>query len=123
MTHSSRGAYQVELDDIISAWTKTIDAEDLEEMMSEYGIPSGKIYRAPEMLEDAHFKAREAIIKTQHPKFGELLMQNVAPKLSATPGSIRLPGPDLGQHNEEIYKNLLEYDAERLAALTSSGII
>jgi len=87
-THSARGANQVELDAIISDWTKTIDAADLENLMSECGIPSGKIYRAPEMLEDAHFRAREAIIKTQHPKFGELMMQNVAPKLSATPGSV-----------------------------------
>jgi formyl-CoA transferase len=122
-THSARGACQVELDEIISEWTKTIDAAQLEDMMSEYGIPSGKIYRAPEMLEDAHFKAREAIIKTQHPKFGELLMQNVAPKLSATPGSIRLPGPELGQHNNEIYRNVLNFDDDRLAALAAAGII
>jgi len=122
-THSARGACQVELDEIISEWTRTIDAAQLEDMMSEYGIPSGKIYRAPEMLEDAHFKAREAIIKTQHPKFGELLMQNVAPKLSATPGSIRLPGPELGQHNDEIYRNVLNYDDDRIAALAAAGII
>jgi len=123
MTHSARGANQVELDDIISRWTQTIDAAELEDMMSECGIPSGKIYRAPEMLEDAHFKAREAIIKTQHPKFGELLMQNVAPKLSATPGSVRRPGPELGQHNEEIYRNVLNYDDDRIAALLAAGII
>ena len=91
--------------------------------MEEYGIPSGKIYRAPEMLEDAHFRARDAIIKTQHPKFGELLMQNVAPKLSATPGSVRRPGPALGEHNEEIYQGVLDFDSEKIAALTSRGII
>ena len=123
MTHSARGANQVELDDIISRWTQTIDAAELEDMMSKCGIPSGKIYRAPEMLEDAHFKAREAIIKTQHPKFGELMMQNVAPKLSATPGSVRRPGPELGQHNEEIYRNVLNYDDDRIAALLAAGII
>jgi formyl-CoA transferase len=122
-THSARGAHQVELDTIVSAWTQTIDAATLEDMMEEYGIPSGKIYRAPEMLEDAHFKAREAIIKTQHPEFGELLMQNVAPKLSATPGSVRRPGPGLGQHNAEIYTDLLDFDADKIAALTSRGII
>lgn len=122
-THSARGAHQVELDTIVAAWTQTIDAATLEEMMEEYGIPSGKIYRAPEMLEDAHFRARDAIIKTQHPEFGELLMQNVAPKLSATPGSVRTPGPDLGQHNEEIYQGLLEFDSDKIAALNSRGII
>ena len=122
-THSARGANQVELDDLVAAWTRTVNAQELEDMMDEYGIPSGKIYRAPDMLEDPHFKAREAIIKTQHPKFGELLMQNVAPKLSATPGSVRTAGPELGQHNGEIYQGLLNYDAKRMEALMSRGII
>ena len=122
-THSARGANQVELDEIISTWTQTVDAEKLEAMMEEFGIPSGKIYRAPEMLEDAHFKAREAIIKTQHPKFGDLLMQNVAPKLSGTPGGVRTPGPELGQHNEDIYKGLLDFSEARLAKLIEQGII
>lgn len=122
-THSARGAHQAELDEIVADWTGTVDAATLENMMEEFGIPSGKIYRAPDMLEDAHFKARETIIKTQHPKFGELMMQNVAPKLSATPGSVRTPGPELGQHNDEIYTGLLRFDAERVASLKSSGII
>jgi formyl-CoA transferase len=122
-THSSRGAHQVELDQMVAEWSQTIDAEALEALMEEHGIPSGKIYRAPEMLEDAHFRAREAIIKTQHPKFGELLMQNVAPKLSLTPGNVRRPGPELGQHNEDVYGSLLEFDADRMAALKSGGII
>jgi formyl-CoA transferase len=122
-THSARGAVQKELDEIVSDWTRTIDADELEALMDKHGIPSGKIYRAPEMLADPHFEARNAIIKTLHPEFGELLMQNVAPKLSATPGSVRLPGPGLGQHNEEIYGGLLDYDAERMAKLTEAGII
>jgi formyl-CoA transferase len=123
MTHSARGANQQELDDIISQWTQTVNADELESLMEQYGIPSGKIYRAPEMLADAHFKAREAIIKTMHPKFGEMRMQNVAPKLSATPGSVRTPGPELGQHNEEIYKGLLNFSDERLSELRAAGII
>ena len=121
--HTARGAVQKELDDLISAWTETIDSSKLEDLMEDFGIPSGRIYTPAEMLEDAHFKAREAIVTTMHPTFGELKMQNVAPKLSATPGSVRGPGPELGQHNEEIYRELLNYDADRIAALTSSGII
>ncbi len=122
-THAARGAHQEELDEIVAAWTRTLDADEIELSMEEFGIPSGKIYRAPDMLEDAQFKAREAIITTMHPKFGNLRMQNVAPKLSATPGSVRTPGPELGQHNEEIYGGLLNFSAERIAELKSEGII
>ena len=49
----------------------------------------------------------QAIVSTPHPRFGTLRMQNVAPRLSATPGSIRTPAPELGQHNDEIYRGLL----------------
>lgn len=122
-THTARGARQKELDDLIADWTRTIDAGPLEELMDKFGIPSGKIYRTPEMLEDAHFRAREAIVKTMHPKFGELRMQNVAPKLSRTPGGIHSPAPDLGQHSDEVYRTLLGFDPGRIADLRARGII
>ncbi|MEO8443806.1 MAG: CaiB/BaiF CoA-transferase family protein [Gammaproteobacteria bacterium] len=122
-THTARGARQKELDDLIADWTRTIDAAALEQLMDQFGIPSGKIYRTPEMLEDAHFKAREAIVKTMHPALGELRMQNVAPKLSKTPGGIHSPAPELGQHSDEIYQNLLKFDAARISDLRSRGII
>jgi len=122
-THIARGETQKELDDLIAVWTKTKTAEELEDLMDEYGIPSGKIYRTPEMLEDAHFKAREAIVTTQHPVFGELKMQNVAPKLSSTPGVIRSPAPELGENNDEIYKSVLKKSDDDLVALSEKGII
>ncbi len=122
-THSARGANQKELDDLISVWTRTLTAERLEQLMDEFGIPSGKIYRAPEMLADPHFAASEAIVTTKHPKFGDLRMQNVAPKLSATPGGVRSPAPALGEHNIEIYRGLLGYSERRIAELQAAGII
>ncbi|MEJ2139206.1 MAG: CoA transferase [Gammaproteobacteria bacterium] len=122
-THGARGAVQQELDAMISEWTRTKNVAELEQLMEEHGIPSGKIYTAPDMLEDAHFKAREAIVTTMHPTFGELKMQNIAPKLSKTPGNIRRPGPELGQHNDEIYGEILAMTAEQMAELKNRGII
>jgi formyl-CoA transferase len=122
-THTARGAHQKELDELIAEWTATMDAARLEQLMDEFGIPSGKIYRAPDMLADPHFQARQAIISTLHPKFGELRMQNIAPKLSLTPGSVRGPAPDLGEHNDAVYKGLLGYSDSRMAELRTAGII
>lgn len=121
--HSARGNHQQELDDHIAEWTKTKTAAELTELMDSHGIPAGKIYRAPEMLEDAHFKARNAIVSLMHPKFGELKMQNVAPKLSLTPGSVRAAAPELGQHNDEIYGELLGLDEAARAALKEQNVI
>lgn len=122
-THTARGAHQKELDDQISEWTSTFDSDTLLGLMEQHGVPAGGIYRAPEMLEDPHFKAREAIIRVPHREFGTIAMQNVAPRLSETPGSVRHCGPDLGEHTDEILKEYLAYDAARIDALREGGVI
>jgi len=122
-THAARGRNQKKLDDLIGQWTRTKNPTELLDLMGESGVPAGLIYRAPEMLQDPHFQAREAIVSVPHPDFGELKMQNVAPKLSETPGSIRSPSPELGQHNDDIYQNLLGLDAERYESLKSRKVI
>ncbi|VAV93746.1 L-carnitine dehydratase/bile acid-inducible protein F [hydrothermal vent metagenome] len=121
--HSARGKHQKELDDIIASWSRTLNADQLSKVLNEFGIPQGKIYRAPDMLADKHFKAREAIIKVAHPQFRDLKMQNVFPKFSKTPGKVRWPGPTLGQHNREIYQDLLHFKIEELKELSERNII
>ena len=122
-THTARGARQAELDALIAAWTVGLSREELGEKLDAAGVPRGDIYRAPEMLADAHYRARRAIIEVVHPRLGKLRMQNVAPKLSATPGSVRDVGPELGQHNIEIFQRLLGLDDGRLDDLRRSGVI
>ena len=122
-THAARGRYQEELDELVSDWTRTQTVEELISLMEQSGVPAGLIYRAPEMLEDPHFAAREAIVRVLHPEFGELAMQNVAPKLSRTPGSVRWPGPALGEHNDEVFKGVLSLSEDRIQALHEAGVI
>jgi len=122
-THGARGAHQVELDALVEQWTQTLTTRQVLDLMDQFGVPAGLIYRAPDMLDDPHFQARNAIVSVPHPDFGELKMQNVAPKLSETPGSIRSPSPSLGQHNDEVYRELLGLTEERYAELKSAKVI
>ncbi|MGY2046634.1 CaiB/BaiF CoA transferase family protein [Methylobacterium sp. JK268] len=122
-THTARGENQQELDGLIAAWTGALGREELGRLLDEHGVPRGDIYRAPEMLEDAHFKARQAIVEVLHPVLGTVKMQNVAPRLSETPGAVRSPGPDLGQHNGEVLGGLLGLDSARIEALQTRRVI
>ncbi len=122
-THDARGAVQDELDALLSDWTRTLDADAVLDLMNANGVPGGRIYRAPEMLADPHFAAREAIVEVPHPVFGALKMQNAVPKLSETPGSVRWAGPTLGEHNAEVYGEVLGYDARKLEELRGRGVI
>jgi formyl-CoA transferase len=122
-THGARGAHMAELDDLISAWTATKTADGLLDALHAGGVPAGRIYRARDMLSDPHFAAREAIIRLAHPELGELPMQGVFPRLSSTPGRVRHPGPELGEHNDEVYRGLLGLGDGEMEELTAGGVI
>jgi formyl-CoA transferase len=124
-THHARGAHQAELDERVGRWTSSMTTSEVLAILEKpaTAVPSGLIYRAPDMLNDPHFVARDAIVTTQHPTLGELRMQNVAPKLSRSPGGIRSAAPELGQHNDDVYQSLLKLTAERYAALKAQGVI
>ena len=122
-THSARGQHQQPLDEMIAEWTSTLPLDELSTLLEEHGVPCGGIYRAPEMLEDAQFAARSAIVRVMHPRFGKLAMQNAVPKLSRTPGGVRHVGPELGEHNEEILSGLLGFDEQKRAELARTGVI
>ncbi|GIH02352.1 succinyl-CoA--D-citramalate CoA-transferase [Rhizocola hellebori] len=122
-THGARGAHQAELDELIAKWTVTRDSAELLEQLHAAGVPAGGIYTAAEMMADPHIAARESIVTVPHPDFGELPMQNVAPRLSANPGSVRWAGPALGQHNIEVYQGLLGLTDAELEDLRGSGVI
>ncbi len=122
-THTARGTHQAELDGLINDWTKTIPLEPLEKLLNDKGVPCGLIYKAEDMLRDPHFKAREAIVEVPHPDFGKLKMQNVAPRLSETPGSIRHAGPALGEHNDYVYGEILKISPQEQQRLRQGGVI
>lgn len=123
-THLARGRHQAELDALIEAWTATLTVDEVDALMTQYSIPAGRVYRAPEMLADPHFAARQAIITVDTERYGPLRMQGTFPKLSATPGAVRRPAPSRpGQHNAEVYGALLGLDEAELARLSGAGAI
>jgi formyl-CoA transferase len=123
-THIARGLNQIELDIIVNEWTATLTVDELDAKMTACSIPAGRVYRAPEMLADPHFQAREAIIEVETERFGPLKMQGTFPKMSATPSSVRRPAPSVvGQHNAEVYGDLLGLGEADLAALKAVGAI
>lgn len=122
-THTARGANQQELDEMIAAWTATMTSAALEEVLNANDVPNGRIYTAPDMLADAHFAARGAITTLLHPLLGDFAMQNVAPRLSDSPGEIRWVGPELGEHTDEVLADVLGLDVTAIDALRANGTV
>ena len=123
-THLARGDNQAELDEIINAWTATLTIDAVEALMNAHSIPAGRVYRAPDMIDDPHFAAREAIVEVDTIRFGKLKMQGAFPKFSDTPSAIRRPAPATpGQDNVEVYGALLGLDDSELDELCKAGAI
>lgn len=122
-SHIARGEHQAELDELIGEWTRQHTSAAVLDMCERSGVPAGNIYRVPEMLADAQYQARNAIIDTPTPELPDLKMQNVFPRLSETPGKIEWTGPALGQHNEMVYGEFLGMSHARMDDLKARGII
>eukprot|EP01013_Petalomonas_cantuscygni_P045311 TRINITY_DN9898_c0_g1_i1.p1 TRINITY_DN9898_c0_g1~~TRINITY_DN9898_c0_g1_i1.p1 ORF type:complete len:407 (+),score=30.21 TRINITY_DN9898_c0_g1_i1:652-1872(+) len=123
-THIARGNHQQQLDELIADWTRTLTIDQLEALMVEHSIPAGRGFRAPDMLADPHFAAREAIVEVPHSLHGTVKMQGPVPKLSADPSSIRIGAPAVpGMHNDEIYSARLGLSPEALKKLEDAGVI
>lgn len=123
-THSARGKNMKLLDDIINGWSRARSVDDVAALMEKHAVPAGKIYRAPEMLTDPQYAARESIVSVPTERWPNLKMQNVFPKMSKTQGEIHWPGPEaLGAHNLEVYGELLGLDKKQLKALQVKSII
>ena len=122
-SHRARGERQVELDELISEWTRTRNAEELVGLLAACGVPAGLVYRAPEMLSDPHFKARDSIIRVNDPRFGAIAMQNAFPRMSESPGQVLRGGPLLGEHTDKVLRERLGFNDEKIELLQQEQVI
>ncbi|MED4225531.1 CaiB/BaiF CoA-transferase family protein [Neobacillus cucumis] len=122
-TNSIRLTRFDEVNGIVSDWVKTKTKDELQQLLDESGVPMSSIYSIKDIFEDPQYKARENIVEVDHPRLGKVKIPGVVPKFSETQGSIRQIAPDLGEHNQEILKKLLELDEATIASLKEKKVI
>ncbi len=121
--HMGRLEHVDELDEIIQGW---IGERTTEEVLAAFAESEGAIapiYSIEDIVEDPQYIARETITRVPHPKLGSILMQNVIPRLSETPGRIDYPGAELGEHNDEVYGGELGLSEAELTELREAGVV
>ena len=123
--HGARGRNQDELDALIAEWAAQRQPEDIIETLSAAGVIAGPINTVAEVVRDPQFQARGMLVEHYDEGAGRAVLgPGVVPVLTDTPGGVRSAGPPRpGQHNDEIYGELLGLGAAEIATLTSRGVL
>jgi formyl-CoA transferase len=123
VTNPDRTAHADEVDAVVSCWFAEHTAEEIQRTLDEAGVPVSPIYSIADIFADPHFHARGDIVEITDPAIGPVPMPAVLPRFSRTPGEIRFPGPQLGEHNAHVYGTLLGLSQKELEALEAEGIV
>jgi crotonobetainyl-CoA:carnitine CoA-transferase CaiB-like acyl-CoA transferase len=121
--HEGRLAHQDELDDAIASWIASRDSAEVLEEFERQEAAIAPVLSIADIVNDPQFIARETITTVHHPVLGDLQMQNVIPRLGATPGQIQHCGVELGAHNRDVLHDELGYSDDELSGLADSGVI
>lgn len=118
-----RGSRQTELDAAVGEWTARHDLAGLNELLAEHGVPAGPVYDIAGVVADPQFRARGAIAEMDDPDVGPLALPGVVPLMSRTPGRVAWAGARQGQHNAEVYGELLGLTGDDLRDLRDRGVL
>ncbi|CAN5768614.1 hypothetical protein BH11PSE3_BH11PSE3_10540 [soil metagenome] len=122
-TMAQRLADRDRVNAIVANYVGSLDRDALLAQCQQHEVPAGPINTIADIFQDPHFAARQNLVEIFDPREGRVVVPNVLPRLSETPGELKWLGADLGQHNDEIYRGRLGLSDEELERLKGDGII
>ncbi len=111
-TTAARLAAREVIDGAVEAFTKSLAMEDVVARCTAGDVPCGAINSIADIFTDEQFAARGTLAELVHETLGRIVVPNVLPRLSATPGAIESLGPALGDWDGERLASLLADDQE-----------
>lgn len=107
----------------IEEWAAQHDKMEIMEKCQAAGCPITAVFTIAEAAEHPHLEARDYFVDMEHPELGKLKNLGVPFKLPACPGGPVTPAPLLGQHNEEVYRDIVGLSDDELTQYKSDGVI
>ncbi len=117
-----RASHVAAIDEVISAWTRRHTKREAMERLGQAGVPAGATFDTLELTTDEHLNRREAIVGVDHPTRGPIKMPGWPVKMERSHVRIEA-APLLGQHNREVYEELLGLGEAEFAQLAEQGVI
>jgi formyl-CoA transferase len=120
-TNAGRWQRRGELDAAIEQWSSQLGRDEALKILDEAGVPSGPIYTAADICDDAQYEARNMIqhfdVDTGDTEPKSVGFTGIVPVIGGKSLPIRSVGPDLGQHTHDVLSNLLHLTDDQIGAL------
>lgn len=121
-TNGDRHRNREILAELISERLQAHTVDEWERILNEAGIPCGPIYRMDQAMEHPQVRHRQMVVELPHPTMGAVRLLGLPVKFSETPGQVRLAPPLLGEHTDEVLREI-GVTADELRRLRESGVI
>ena len=121
-SNTGRVEHEPEIDAAIAEWTGSLDSVTALALLEEARVPAGPIYSVADMMVNEHFIAR-GLFEEVDVNGKPLKIPAMVPKMSETPGRTDWAGPEVGAHNDEVYRKLLGLSPEEIAELEANSVL
>ena len=111
------------IDDEIASWTRDKNARQLMDDLQKVGVPAGLVQSQADLWEDPQVAHRGFFQWLDHTECGLMPYDGIVCQLSKTPGSLRSPQALVGEHNEEILREIIGLDDDAIADLVAGGVL
>ena len=108
---------------VVSEWMANRSAQEILELCEQNDVPCAPVNNIADIFKDEQYAARENLLEMSSEKAAKVVIPNVIPRLSKTPGMIESLGPELGSSNADILSDLLGLDADEIENLRKQKII
>jgi crotonobetainyl-CoA:carnitine CoA-transferase CaiB-like acyl-CoA transferase len=122
-TLAERAARGGEINGLVAAWTAGLTAEEITARCVEHDVPVGTAYSAADVFADPHMQARGDLVSVDDPVIGPVRQQAPFPRLANNPTPVPAGAPRLGEHNREVWCDLVGLSDAELAALGERGVV
>jgi succinyl-CoA--D-citramalate CoA-transferase len=120
---SDRAANGDVINGIVADWTRSLPASDIEERCIETDVPVATAYTAADIANDPHMHARGDLVAVDDSVIGTVKQQAPFPRFVNESPAVPTSAPRLGEHNEEVWCDLVGLTTDELAACQRHGVI